>query len=78
MPILRVKDIRALSSEEKKKKIHELRTDLFRLKTKIKAGGAVENPAQIKELHKTIARILTINHEQIQAKKMKKQGKIKQ
>jgi len=78
MPILRVKDIRTLSSEEKKKKIHELRTDLFRLRTKIKAGGAVENPARIRELRKTIARIITINHEQIRAEKVKIQGKIKQ
>jgi len=29
----------------------------------VKAGGTVENPARIKELRKTIARILTIEHE---------------
>jgi len=63
MPILRVKEIRDMSSEEKMKRVNELRTELLRLKTMIKAGGTIENPARIKELHKAIARILTIEHE---------------
>jgi len=63
MPILRVKEIRDMSSEEKMKRLNELRTELLRLKTMIKAGGTIENPARIKELHKAIARILTIEHE---------------
>ncbi len=64
MPILRVKDIRDMSSEERTKRLGELKTELLRLKTMIKAGGTVENPARIKQLHKTIARILTIENEQ--------------
>jgi large subunit ribosomal protein L29 len=46
------------------KRLGELRTELLRLKTMIEAGGTVENPARIKELRKTIARILTIEKEQ--------------
>jgi large subunit ribosomal protein L29 len=64
MPILRVKEIRDMPSEERTKRLNELRTELLRLKTMIKAGGTVENPARIKELRKTIARIMTIEHEQ--------------
>lgn len=64
MPILRLKDIRAMSSEDRRKKLTELRTELMRLKTMIKAGGAVENPGRIRELRKTVARILTIENEQ--------------
>lgn len=64
MPILRVKEIRDMPSEELMKKLNELRTELLRLKTMIKAGGTIENPARIRELRKTIARILTIKHEQ--------------
>lgn len=63
MPILRLKDIRAMSSEDRRKKLTELRTELMRLKTMIKAGGAVENPGRIRELRKTVARILTIENE---------------
>lgn len=64
MPILRVKEIRDMPSEERMKKLNELKTELARLKTMIEAGGTVENPARIKELRKTIARILTIEKEQ--------------
>ena len=64
MPILRVKEIRDMPSQERMKKLGELKTELLRLKTMIEAGGTVENPARIKELRKTIARILTIEKEQ--------------
>jgi large subunit ribosomal protein L29 len=64
MPILRVKEIREMPTEERMRKLGEFRTELLRLKTMIEAGGTVENPARIKELRKTIARILTIEKEQ--------------
>ncbi len=64
MPILRKKDIRMMGSEDRKKKLTELQTELVRLKTMSKAGGAVENPARMRELRKTIARVLTIEHEE--------------
>lgn len=64
MPILRVKEIRDMSSEERMKRLDEMRTDILRLRTMIKAGGTIENPARIREIRKTIARILTIEHEE--------------
>lgn len=63
MPILRLKDINGMSSEERNKKRSELRVELARLKTMVRAGGAIENPARIRELRKTIAQILTIENE---------------
>ncbi len=63
MPILRLKEIRAMSAEDRGKKISELRAELARLKTMVRAGGAVENPARIRELRKAIAKILTIENE---------------
>ncbi|MCW4047024.1 MAG: 50S ribosomal protein L29 [Candidatus Bathyarchaeota archaeon] len=63
MPLLRVKEIRSMSPEDRAKKLSELRTELARLKTMIRAGGAVENPARVRELRKTIAKILTIENE---------------
>jgi large subunit ribosomal protein L29 len=53
-----------MPNEERMKKLGELRTEIQRLKTMIKAGGTIENPARIRELRKTIARILTIENEQ--------------
>jgi len=63
MPIMRLKEIRGMSSEDRTKKLSELKTELSRLKTMISAGGAVENPARIRALRKTIAQILTIENE---------------
>jgi large subunit ribosomal protein L29 len=64
MPIIRIKEIREMSPEERRKRLNEFRTELLRLKTMVKAGGTVENPARIKELRRAIARILTIENEQ--------------
>ena len=63
MPIIRLKDIKDMSTEERAKKVSEFRAELARLKTMVRAGGAVENPARIRELRKTIAKILTIENE---------------
>jgi len=68
MPILRIKDIREMSSEQRRERLVELRTELARLKTMVEAGGSIDNPSRIRELRKTIARILTIETEQSRAK----------
>lgn len=75
MPLLRVKEIREMTSEERAKKLNEFRTELLRLKTMVKAGGSVENPARIKELRKSIARILTLEREQKLGLRLGKEGK---
>jgi len=72
MPILRVKEIRDMSHEDRQKRLKELQTEMMRLKTMIKAGGSIENPARVHELRKTIARILTIDNEPIPVKKEEK------
>ena len=72
MPIMRIRDIRAMSSEERREKIDELRTELVRLKTMVKAGGSVDNPSRIRELRKTIARLLTIETEEGRVEEKKK------
>jgi large subunit ribosomal protein L29 len=61
--ILRNEDIRDLSNNEMEDKIIELRNELLREKSMIAAGGAAENPGRIKEIKRTIARILTIKQE---------------
>ncbi len=64
MPILRKREIRQMMPEERKKKLNELRTELVHLRTTVAAGGTIENPARIREIRRTIARILTIENEQ--------------
>jgi large subunit ribosomal protein L29 len=78
MPIVRLKEINDMNSEEKSKKLAELRAELSRLRTMISAGGSVDNPARIRELRRTIARILTVENQEKKApKKPEKQEKPK-
>ena len=48
--------------EERRKKVTELRAELTNIRTSVKSGGTVENPARIRELRKTIARLLTVEN----------------
>jgi large subunit ribosomal protein L29 len=63
MAIIRLKEIQAMSSEDRAKKLVDLRAELARIKTMVKAGGAVENPTKVREIRKTIAQILTVENE---------------
>ncbi|MEM1607384.1 MAG: 50S ribosomal protein L29 [Candidatus Bathyarchaeia archaeon] len=69
MAILRVKEIRRMSREERMRRLSELRAELAKLRTMVKAGGAVEKPARIREIRRTIARILTVNNEEDRSSK---------
>jgi large subunit ribosomal protein L29 len=60
---MRVKEINALSTEDRANKLTDLRVELARMRTMVNAGGAVENPTRIRELRRTIAQILTIQNE---------------
>jgi len=64
MPILRMEEIREMSNEDREDRLQEFRTELAKLQTMIKAGGAIENPGRTKVLKKTIARILTVINEE--------------
>ena len=72
MPILRMKEVRSMSHEDRRKKLDELRTELSRLQTMIRAGGAIENSARIHELRKSIAQVLTVEDEAEHAKTREK------
>jgi large subunit ribosomal protein L29 len=63
MPVIRPKEARDMSSEERKRRVTELQTELVRLRTMTKAGGSIENTARVRELRKAIARILTVERE---------------
>jgi large subunit ribosomal protein L29 len=64
MPIIRMKEIVAMTSQEREQKLIDLRVELARIRTMVNAGGAVENPTRIRLLRKTIAKILTVENEQ--------------
>jgi large subunit ribosomal protein L29 len=59
---MKTNEIRKLSTEEINKKITESKEELFNLRMK-QATGTLENPARIRELRKTVARLKTILRE---------------
>jgi len=63
LPIIRLEEIREMTSIQRLQKLEELKTELSKIITMIKAGGSVENPGRTKVLRKTIARIETIINE---------------
>lgn len=63
MPILRIKEINAMSIEDRAQRLSDLRTELARMRTMINAGGAVEDPTRVYQLRKAIAQILTVQNE---------------
>jgi len=57
-----------MSNEERERRLMELRTELMRARTIVKAGGALDNPSRIRELRRAIARILTVMNEEKRTK----------
>jgi len=64
MPILKPDEIRRMSKEERERRLTDLRAELMRLRTMTEAGGAIDNPSRIRDIRRTIARILTIMNEE--------------
>lgn len=56
---MNVKEVRDLSNEELEKEITSLKEELYNLRF-AQATGNIENPAHIKDVKKTIARIKTV------------------
>jgi large subunit ribosomal protein L29 len=59
MAIFRSGEVTQLSEVEIVEQLDKLRFELVRHNGKVAAGGATENPGQIRELRRTIARLLT-------------------
>ena len=64
MAILHVDEIRDMTPAEREAELEELETELLNAKAVLAAGGAPENPGEIGEIKRTIARIKTIQREE--------------
>ncbi len=71
MAILKNKEISNMSEKERNEKIKELKLELVKTKTSANKGGKL----RIKEIKKTIARLLTFNRLNKDFKKIFKQNK---
>ena len=63
MAILHVKDIRKMKREELNAKLSDLKRELMKVNAQIAQGASPEKPGRIKEIKRTIARILTLKNE---------------
>ena len=61
--MLKAAEIRALSSEERRSRLHELRSELMQERGVQAMGGSTPSPGKIRTLRRQIARILTIERE---------------
>ena len=59
MAILRAQDVHHSRMIELQEQMGSLRMELVQHYGKVSAGGATENPGHIKELRRTIARLMT-------------------
>jgi large subunit ribosomal protein L29 len=62
MAIFRAHEVRQMSDVELSEQLSRLRLELIQKYAKVSSGGATENPGRIRELKRTIARILTEIH----------------
>lgn len=67
MTLLRMKDLRALSDEELRRKIADAEGDLLRERGVAAMGGAPPSPGRIRALRTNVARALTVLGERSRA-----------
>jgi len=63
MAILKSDEIREMDTEELHKKLDELKAEYSKYLSKSAATGVHENPGKMRELRRTIAKVLTIMKE---------------
>jgi large subunit ribosomal protein L29 len=64
MAIVRAKEIRGMTDDQVNKQLKDLQNELLKERAITATGGAPESPGRIRELRRTIARILTIQKEE--------------
>ncbi len=57
---LKIKEIKSMSTEDLNNRLEEIRKDLVKQNAQIATGTTPKSPGQIKQMKKTIARILTV------------------
>ena len=67
MAVLKIKEIREMTSDERRSKLEELRDELMHERGVAAMGGAPTSPGKIRQLRISIARLLTIINEQDKA-----------
>ncbi|MBU4501790.1 MAG: 50S ribosomal protein L29 [Nanoarchaeota archaeon] len=79
MAILTKKDFKQMNSAQLGEKLSDLRKELMKINTQISTGTTPENPGRVREVKKTIARLITaINIKQREPKEKPKKEESKE
>ncbi|MDP3765094.1 MAG: 50S ribosomal protein L29 [Nanoarchaeota archaeon] len=62
---MKVKELRLMNEPDLENKSVELKKELMKLNSQIAIGTIPKNPGKVKEIKRTIAKILTIRHENL-------------
>jgi large subunit ribosomal protein L29 len=62
---MKVKDLREMTMEELDSQLQDIKKEQFNLKLQ-QVSGQLENPARIKDLRRTVARIRTIQNQKVE------------
>jgi len=69
----KLEELRKLSNEDMDKRLEELRKGLMKANTQISTGTPPENPGQVREIKRNIARLIMFKKEKsVEVKKEKK------
>ena len=70
---MKAKEIRNMDKSSLNEKLLDLRKELVKMNAQIAIGTTIKNPGQVKDLKKTLAKIVTIEQEKAKHAKKKKQ-----
>ncbi len=62
---MKVKDLKEMTIEELDQQLQDIKKEQFNLKLQ-QVSGQLENPARIKDLRRTVARIKTIQNQKVE------------
>jgi len=75
---MKVKELRLMNEFDLNNKLIELKKELMKLNSQIAIGTVPKSPGKVKEIKRTIAKILSVNNEKITNKKQHKGGSKKE
>ncbi|MBR9700848.1 50S ribosomal protein L29 [Candidatus Woesearchaeota archaeon] len=61
---MKFKDLQKKSPEDLKKELEKYKMDLMKYRAQVATGGAGKDAGKIREIKRTIARIMTLNRKQ--------------
>lgn len=71
MAIIRKKELKNMNEGQINQKLNDLKKELMRINTQKSTGTNIENPGRVKELKRTIAKLLTRLNESLEGVKQK-------